>query len=77
MAAGCDSRGSRSWRVLARNLGYREAVSFNAFFRYKTIVGDRLRARSEAGRKVEARIACDVLNRMTQLGRPESVAIGA
>jgi hypothetical protein len=32
--------------------------------------------RSESGRRVDARIACDVLNRMTGIGRPESVAIG-
>ncbi len=29
------------------------------------------------GRRVEVRIACDVLNRMTELGKPQSVAIGA
>ena len=41
------------------------------------IVGDRLRARSEAGRRVEARIASDVLDGMTRLRRPDSVATGA
>lgn len=46
----------------------------NAFFRYITTIGDRLRARSEAGRPVEAR---DVFNHMTDLVRPQSVAIGA
>ena len=30
----------------------------------------------QAGRQVEARLACGILNRMTELGRPESVAIG-
>jgi len=55
---------------------HQQARVENAFFRFKTIGGDRLRARSEAGRRVEARIACDVLNRMTELGRPESIAIG-
>jgi hypothetical protein len=34
----------------------------NAFFRYITTIGDRLRARSEAGRPVEARNARDVFN---------------
>ena len=67
--------GRRAWK---KEAGYhQQARAENAFFRYKTIVGDRLRARSEPGRKVEARIACDVLNRMTGIGRPESVAIGA
>jgi len=41
----------------------------------KTIIGDGLRARSRGGRMVEARLACSVLNRMTELGRPESTAI--
>ncbi len=62
----------------APNGGYhQQARAENAFFGYKTIIGNRLRARSEAGRMVEARIACDILNRVTALGRPESVAIGA
>ena len=66
--------GRRAWK---KEAGYhQQARAENAFFRYKTIVGDRLRARGEAGRKVEARIVCDVLNRMTGLGRPESVAVG-
>ena len=66
--------GRRAWK---KEAGYHEQARVeNAFFRYKTIVGDRLRARSDAGRRVEARIACDVLNRMTELGRPESVAFG-
>ncbi|MCP5067636.1 MAG: IS5 family transposase [bacterium] len=67
--------GRRAWK---KEAGYhQQARAENAFFRYKTIIGDRLRARGEAGRKVEARIACEILNRMTELGRPESVAIGA
>jgi hypothetical protein len=49
----------------------------NAFLRCITTIGDRLRARSEAGRPVEARNARDVFNHMTDLVRPQSVAIGA
>lgn len=49
----------------------------NAFFRYKTIIGSRLRARHLDAQRAEARIACNVLNRMTQLGRPASYSIGA
>ena len=48
----------------------------NAFFRYKSIVGDCLRARSSSGQRREAVLACNVLNRMTELGRPVSYRIG-
>ena len=43
----------------------------------KTIIGGKLRARHPKSQKVEAIIACNILNRMTILGRPESFAIGA
>ena len=48
----------------------------NAFFRYTSIVGDCLRARSSSGQRREAVLACNVLNRMTELGRPVSYRIG-
>jgi hypothetical protein len=49
----------------------------NTFFRYKSIVGDRLRARDPKSQEAEAIIACNILNRMIAIGRPESVAIGS
>jgi hypothetical protein len=48
----------------------------NAFFRYKSIIGGSLRARSPGGRETEVVIACNVLNQMTEGGRPESYSIG-
>jgi hypothetical protein len=45
-------------------------------FRYKLIVGGALRARSPGGQAAEALVACNVLNQMTDLGRPNSYAIG-
>ena len=48
----------------------------HAFFRYTSIVGDCLRARSASGQQREAVLACNVLNRMTELGRPVSYRIG-
>ena len=48
---------------------HRQSRVENAFFRYKLIIGDRLRARSPAGQRTEAVVACHILNRMTQLGR--------
>ena len=47
----------------------------NTFFRYKSIIGDRLRARHAKSQEAEALMACNILNRMITLGRPESCAI--
>jgi hypothetical protein len=41
-------------------------------FRYKTLIGPTLRARTLAAQKTEARLACSVIHRMTQLGMPLS-----
>jgi hypothetical protein len=41
------------------------------------MIGDRLRARHSKSQEAEAMIACNILNRMTELGRPASNAIGA
>jgi hypothetical protein len=49
----------------------------NVFFRYKSIIGDRLRARHPKSQETEALIACNILDGMTTLGRPASYAIGA
>ena len=67
--------GRRQWK---KEAGYhRQARCENAFFRYKTILGDRMRSRGASAQVVEARLACKILNRMTELGRPESYSIGA
>ncbi len=66
--------GRRRWKKAS---GYhRQARVENAFFRYKSIFGGALRARSPEGQVTEALIACNVLNQMTDLGRPDSYAIG-
>ena len=44
--------------------------------RYKSIIGDGLRARSAAGQGSEVVLGCEILNRMTELGRPVSYRIG-
>ncbi len=66
------------WRRWKKESGYhRQGRVENAFFRYKAIIGDRLRARHADGQKTEVLIACNILNRMTELGRPESHAIAS
>ncbi len=43
--------------------------------KYKSILGDRLCARHPKSQETEATIACNILNRMIDLGKPESFAI--
>ena len=66
--------GRRRWKKAS---GYhRQARVENTFFRYKSIIGSSLRARSPAGQGSEAVLGCQILNRMTSLGRPASYIIG-
>lgn len=56
-----------------RATGYgRRSLVETAMFRYKTLIGRRLRAHSLPGQKAEARTGCAVINRMTRLGMPIS-----
>ena len=62
--------GRRRWKKAS---GYhRQDRVENTFFRYTSIIGDGLRARSPAGQGSEAVLGCEILNRMTALGRPVS-----
>lgn len=45
--------------------GWRPAIQ-----RFKQVVGDRLRAHSDEGRRTEVIVACNLLNRMFDLARP-------
>ena len=66
--------GRRRWK---KTSGYhRQSRVENTFFRYKSIIGDGLRARSSAGQGSEVVLGCEILNRMTALGRPVSYRIG-
>jgi hypothetical protein len=65
-----QEKGRTGWQ---KAVGYgKRALVETAMFRYKTLIGPTLRARKFAAQQVEARVACSVLNRMTQLGRPIS-----
>ena len=66
---------STSWSEIVRGaptLGSQGRVE-NAFFRYKSVIGDGLRPRSPAGQGSEVVLGCEILNRMTTLGRPSVV----
>ena len=43
--------------------------------RYKRVIGDALRSRTDRRQATEVAIAVHALNRMLELGRPESVRI--
>ena len=59
-----------------RSSGYsRRSLVETAVYRYKTIIGRRLHARTLPNQRTEAKIGCNVLNRMTGLGMPVSVRI--
>ena len=65
-----QEKGQRGWQK-AVGYGKRSLVE-TGMFRYKTLIGPTLRARKFAAQQVEARVACSVINRMTQLGMPSS-----
>lgn len=51
------------------------SLSETAMFRFKTIFGDRLKARKFRQQRTEFLIKVSILNKMMKLGMPESVAI--
>jgi len=65
-----DRVGRREWHLRS---GYskRSRVE-NVVYRYKATFGDEMKARTLAAQRVEARIGCKILNKMTSLGMPES-----
>lgn len=64
--------GRAAWK---HECGYhRRSLAETTMFRLKTIFGDRVTARSFAGQAAQGLLRCAALNRMTQLGMPESYA---
>jgi IS5 family transposase len=69
----CRAVGRAKWK---EESGYhRRSKAENGFFRYKTIIGDRLRSRKFANQATEIFTACMVLNKMAGLGMPESYEV--
>jgi len=64
-------RGRMGWQKTSGDNA--RAGAEGAMSRYKRIIGDTLRSHSRPAQEVETRIAVNVLNRMLDLGRPESV----
>jgi len=68
---------SKGWSEWKRQSGYYlQSHAENAFYRYKRIIGGRLRAKNDDAQKREAAIGCAILNRMFEMGEPLSYAVG-
>ena len=67
-----EEGGRRRWK---KESGYyRQGRVENAFFRYKSIIGDNLRARGPGGQASEAVLACNILNQVTNIAHgPQQV----
>ena len=65
--------GRKRWK---EEVGYhRRSLAETAVFRFKTVFGNTLSTCTLARQVVEVRIKCAALNRMTQLGMPDSYPI--
>jgi hypothetical protein len=68
-----EQHGRLGWQ---RRSGYgRRSLVETAMYRYKTIIGRRLHARTLPNQQIEAKIGCNALNRMTSLGMPVSIRV--
>jgi IS5 family transposase len=68
-----EAIGLAHWK---QEVGYhRRSLAETMMFRMKTTFGDRLSARSLARQPTEVRLRCAALNRMTQLGMPDSYPV--
>ena len=67
------SEGRSLWK---KEVGYhRRSRVETLMFRYKTVLGERLTARREWTQATEVSIKLDALNRMTELGTPQSYKV--
>jgi hypothetical protein len=71
--AAIAKHGRMNWQ---RSSGHnRRSLAETGVCRYKAIIGRRLHARTLPNQRTEAKIGCNVLNRMTRLGMPVSVRV--
>ena len=65
--------GRAAWK---RECGYhRRSLAETTMFRLKTIFSERVTARGFAGQAAQVLVRCAALNRMTQLGKPDSYRV--
>ena len=69
-----ERHGRREW---SKRSGFtKRSMVENAVYRYKAIFGREMRSRTLAGQRVEQRIGCEILNKMTALGMPDTHCVG-
>ena len=67
--------GRKKWK---KKINYhRRSIAETTMFRYKTIIGDKLKSRTFERQTTEIKIGCKILNIMTLSGMPESIRIRA
>jgi len=70
---GIAEHGRLAWQAAS---GYtRRARAETAMARYKQVIGDGLRSHTDERRGTEVEVTVHILNRMLELGRPNSVRI--
>lgn len=65
--------GRKEWKIQADY--HRRSLAETAMFRVKTLLGNRLSTRTLQHQKTEVAVWCQIINKMTILGMPKSVAI--
>jgi len=68
------SEGRCAWKRMSGY--YAQSQAENAFSRFKRIFGGELRSKRDASQERETALACELLNRMQALGRPQSYPVG-
>jgi Transposase DDE domain len=68
-----ENAGRFGWK--RRSGYYAQSQAENVFSRCKRTFGGGLQAKQEASQEQEAALACKLLNRMRELGRPQSYAV--
>lgn len=65
--------GLEGWKRKARY--HRRSLVETAMMRLKTLFSDKLKSRTSERQEVEARVRCAALNRMAELGMPQSYTV--
>ena len=66
-------KGRKRWKQAS---GYhRRSLAETLIYRYKHLIGGKLKARSFANQQVESRLGCAILNRMIHVGKPQSYRV--